>query len=79
MLPPAAESLASPCLPAPFGGGGYGAWAYLFVLLAMLGMHLVDFLLKVGVKVVLCVPAEGCWTFVCACWGWGWGLFVWAF
>ncbi|KAL4452761.1 hypothetical protein ABPG75_008423 [Micractinium tetrahymenae] len=46
MLPPAAESLASPCLPSPFRGGSYGAWAYLFVLLAMLGMHLVDFLLK---------------------------------
>lgn len=46
MLPPAAESLASPCLPSPFGGGSYGAWAYLFVLLAMLAMHLADFLLK---------------------------------
>ncbi|PSC74270.1 ZIP Zinc transporter [Micractinium conductrix] len=45
MLPPAVEALQSPCLPS-FFVGGYGPWAYLFVLVAMLGMHLLDFLMK---------------------------------
>lgn len=47
MLPPAAESLSSPCLP-PFFRGGYNAWANLFVMLAMMGMHLIDYLITVS-------------------------------
>lgn len=45
MLGPATESLSSPCLAPIFAESG-GAAAFLFVTLAVLGMHLVDYVLK---------------------------------
>ena len=47
MLLPAAAALQSPCLPASWTER-YEAWAYLFVMLAVLLMHLFDYLIKVG-------------------------------
>lgn len=47
MLAPANEALSSPCLPAAFRDA-YGPWAFLFATVAMMGMHLVDFLVKVS-------------------------------
>ena len=45
MLPPANEQLSSPCLPASWLDA-YGAWAFLFTLLAVLAMHLLDYLIE---------------------------------
>lgn len=50
MLAPAAEALSSPCLPAAWRDA-YGPWAFLFATAAMMGMHLVDYLVKVGLRV----------------------------
>ena len=47
MLLPAAQSFASPCLPRAWADS-FDGWAYLFVTLAVLLMHLIDFLLKAG-------------------------------
>ena len=45
MLPPANEQLSSPCLPASWNDA-YGAWAFLFTLLAVLAMQLLDYLIE---------------------------------
>ena len=45
MLPPANEQLSSPCLPASWNDA-YGAWAFLFTLLAVLAMQLFDYLIE---------------------------------
>eukprot|EP01112_Ceratiomyxa_fruticulosa_P020889 TRINITY_DN7241_c0_g1_i1.p1 TRINITY_DN7241_c0_g1~~TRINITY_DN7241_c0_g1_i1.p1 ORF type:complete len:346 (+),score=44.28 TRINITY_DN7241_c0_g1_i1:190-1227(+) len=45
MLQPAAESLTAPCLPDEFTEG-YGAYAYLYCMLAIFAMHLFDFVLE---------------------------------
>lgn len=47
MMLPAAEAFSNPCLP-PWWTEAYEAWAYLLVTLAVLLMHLVDYLIKVG-------------------------------
>lgn len=47
MLAPASEALSNPCLPAAWREA-YGPWAFLFATAAMMGMHLVDYLVKVG-------------------------------
>ena len=47
MLLPAAEAFVNPCLPT-WWTTAYEAWAYFFVTLAVLVMHLVDYLIKVG-------------------------------
>ncbi|KDD74441.1 ZIP Zinc transporter [Helicosporidium sp. ATCC 50920] len=44
MLQPAAESLSSPCLPESFTS--YEAWAYVFALIAIVLMQLIDFLIS---------------------------------
>lgn len=43
MMLPAVESLGNPCLG---WSESYEAWAYAFVLLAVLGTHLVDFVIR---------------------------------
>ncbi len=57
MLAPASEALSNPCLPAAWREA-YGPWAFLFATAAMMAMHLVDYLVKVGrareVNLVLC-------------------------
>lgn len=45
MLLPAVEALGNPCL-APFWREAYEAWPYLFVLVAILAMQLIDFAIK---------------------------------
>lgn len=70
MLPPAAQSLASPCLPAFFIGGEFHAWAYLFLLLAVLIMHMVDYLIKVGQGGRGAGPTRGVGDRARAGWAW---------
>lgn len=50
MLAPASEALSNPCLPAAWREA-YGPWAFLFATAAMMGMHLVDYLVKVGGRI----------------------------
>lgn len=45
MALPATEALSSSCLPS-FWTESYEAWPYLFIMVAMLAMHAVDFLIK---------------------------------
>lgn len=45
MALPAAEALGSDCLP-PFWTESYEAWPYLFITVAVLAMHAVDFFIK---------------------------------
>ena len=44
-LPPSAESLSSPCLPASWTEA-YGAWAFAFAVAAILVMQLLDFIIE---------------------------------
>ncbi len=46
MAQPATESLTSSCL-SSFWTEDYSAWPFLFIVLALLGMHAIDFLIKV--------------------------------
>lgn len=45
MMLPAVEYLTNPCLPA-FWTESYEAWPFLFTTVAVLGMQLVDYLIK---------------------------------
>ena len=58
MLSPAAQNLSSPCLPASWNDL-YDSWAYLFVVVAIMVMQLIDFCIE-GAYQRYCVSAGAC-------------------